>query len=343
MPSSTINFFRMPGEWVPHTALWLAWPHDEITFPNRIEKVEQKYIEIIKAIHTSEDVKLLVLDETMKTRAEDLLKIAEVDLSKIIFFVTEYADVWLRDYGPMYVKNSETGEKAWVKWEYNAYGKFPTLLKDNEVFLRLKDTIDGKMFQPGIVMEGGSIEINGEGTLITTEQCLLNPNRNPELSREQIEQKLKNNLGVKKIIWLKNGLVNDHTDGHIDDTLKFVNANTILCGYEDDPTDPNYQILKENYEALEESTDQHDKPFNLIKLPMPHMNYEDGIKAPASYTNFYIGNKVIVASIFNDPNDQKALEIIQSYFLDKKIIGIDSRDLIYGGGGLHCITCQEPL
>ncbi len=334
--------FRMPAEWVPHKAVWLAWPHDTVTFPGKVENVEKTFIEIIKAIHEGENVKLLVLNENMEERVKNLLKSADVDLSKVIFYITTYADVWIRDYGPIFITNPETKEKAWVKWDYNAYGKFPTLLKDNEVFLSLKDKVGGRMFKPGIIMEGGSIEINGEGTLITTEQCLLNTNRNPKLDRTQIEEFLKDNIGIKKIIWLKDGLVNDHTDGHIDDMVRFVNPSTIICGYEENQNDPNFKILDENYKILENSRDQDSKPLNLIKLPMPYLNYDDGTKAPASYANFYIGNKVVLVSIFKDPNDEKALSIIQSCFPDRKVIGIDSRDLIYGGGGLHCVTCQEP-
>ena len=335
--------FTTPAEWAPHSAVWLAWPHDEITFPDRVEKVEKTFVEIIQAIHQSEPVNLLVLDERMQSRVRELLEKAEVDVSKIFFYITTYADVWLRDYGPMYIKNFTTTEKAWVKWEYNAYNKFPTLLRDNEVFLNIKYKLEGDMFKPGIVMEGGSIEINGVGALVTTEQCLLNPNRNPNLSKDKIEDYLKDYLGVSKIIWLPEGIINDHTDGHIDDVLKFVNANTILCGYEEDKNDPNFKILDENYKILENSTDQDGKPFNLIKLPMPHMDYDDGTKAPVSYANFYIGNTVVLVPTFNDSNDAKALSIIESSFPDKKIVGINCRDLIYGGGAIHCITCQEPV
>ena len=334
--------FIMPAEWEKHSAVWLAWPYDKTTFPERVEKVEQKYAEIIKALSCGEVVKLLVLDEEMKKRAESVLKKAGVEMPQVIFFVTLYADVWIRDYGPTFIKNNK--QVASVKWNYNVYGlKFPDLLKDNEVFLNLKDAVGVEMFQPSIFMEGGAIEVNGQGTLITTKQCLLNPNRNPNLNIKQTEEYLKSNLGVNNIVWLEEGLINDHTDGHVDDIVKFVNEDTILCAYEDNPSDENFVILDNNYKVLEKSLDQNGKSFNLVKLPMPHMNYADGTKAPVSYANFYIGNKVVLVPTYNDPSDATALQIISSYFKDRKTIGIDCRDIIYGGGAIHCITQQQPL
>ena len=343
--------FKMLAEWEKHSALWLAWPHDVISFGSlnakdgisdtgRLGRVEQIYISIIKNIHQSEIVKLLVLDENMKLKVTEMLQTVGVDMSRVVFYITDYADVWARDYGPMFVKQGN--KKSWVKWNYFAYGgKFPALIKDNKVFLNLVDKVEGDMIRPNIFMEGGAIEVNGDGVLITTEQCLLNSNRNPELSKSQIENILMKTLGVKKIIWLKDGLVNDHTDGHIDDLIKFVNTNTILVSYEEDTTHPNFKNLDENYKILEQATDQNGKKFNLIKIPLPHMTYTNGEPAPASYANFYIGNDVVLVPTYNDPNDQKALHLIQSYFPNRKVVGINCTDLIYGGGAIHCITQQE--
>jgi agmatine deiminase len=273
-----------------------------------------------------------------------VLAAAGVNLSKVNITITEYADVWMRDYGPIFLKNQTTNELAWVKWVYNAYGKkFPDLLKDNEVFLKLRTNIDKRMFETGIVMEGGAVELNGQGTLITTEQCLLNPNRNPRLTKEEIETYLKDFYGVKNIVWLKEGIINDHTDGHVDDCVKFVDASTIICAYEENENNPNYNILKNNYEALTKSLDQKGQPFKLIKLPMPHVNYEDGSLAPASYINFYIGNKTVLVPTFEDPNDSKALAVIQECFPERQVVGINSVELINGGGTIHCITQQQPL
>ena len=214
------------------------------------------------------------------------------------------------------------------------------MMKDNEVFNILNP--DGKKFIAKMILEGGSIEVNGAGVLLTTEQTLLNPNRNPDLNKKQIENYLSDYLGASKIIWLKKGLVNDHTDGHIDDVAKFVSSNKILCAYEDNVEDENFKILNDNYQILKNSTDQNGRPFELIKLPMPHMKYDDGLKAPVSYCNFYIGNSVILAPIFNDPNDAKALAIIQSCFPERKVVAIDCSEIIYGGGAIHCMTKQQP-
>ncbi len=342
--------FVMPAEWEKHSAVWLAWPYDETTFPKRMPIAEAVFVEMIKAIYKSEIVKLLVLNDKMKNRAGALLEKAGVDIEKINFIITKFADVWTRDYGPIFLVNRPKESLAWIKWEYNAYGKsrdpyFTPVLIDKDVFNNI--ILPGKKFTPGIVLEGGAIEVNGKGTLITTEQCLLNPNRNPKLDRQQIENYLNDYLGTSKIIWLKNGLVNDHTDGHIDDIAKFVNPTTILCSYEEDENDENFKILDDNYKTLEQTTDQDGKKFNLIKLPMPHMFYDDGEnhknqKAPVSYCNFYIGNNVVLAPKFNDPNDAKALKIIQSCFPNRKVVSINCSEIIYGGGTIHCMTQQEP-
>jgi len=337
--------FIMPAEWSMHSATWLAWPYDETTFPKRVPIAEAVFVEMIKASYESETVKLLVLNDEMKNHASALLQKAGIDIGKINFIITRFADVWTRDYGPTFLINRQEKTLASVKWEYNAYGKandpyFTPVLIDKDIFNNI--ILPGQKFIPGIVMEGGSIEVNGKGTLITTEQCLLNKNRNPELDKQKIENYLNDYLGTSKIIWLKKGLVNDHTDGHIDDIAKFVSSATILCSYEEDKSDENFEILDDNYKTLERATDQDGNKFNLIKLPMPHMLYDDGTKAPVSYCNFYITNGVVLAPKFNDPNDAKALQIIQSCFPDRKVVGIDCSEVIYGGGTIHCMTQQEP-
>lgn len=342
--------FIMPAEWEAHEAVWLAWPYDLITFPPRhIEKVEERYAEIIKLLAESELVLLLVKNGEMEQKVYQGLKQKGVNLSRLTFHITDYADVWLRDYGPMFIVDFQEKKIAWIKWQYNAYNKkFPALLKDNQVFYNLKNKIKAPMLEGGMVLEGGSIEQNGEGTIITTEQCLLNSGRNPDLSKEQIENNLKTFLGASNIIWLKRGLLNDHTDGHVDDIIKFVSSDTILCAYEENEKEENHQILKKNFEDLQKVLDQNGKPFKLLKLPVPHLQYgqnkpfEAGNKAPASYTNFYIGNTTILVPTYNDPSDEKALKIIQSCFPNRKVAGIDCRDLIYGGGGMHCISQQQP-
>ncbi len=335
----------MPAEWEKHSAVWLAWPHDEVTFPGgKLKRVEKTYIEILKNISQFEDVELLVLDNKTKTRIEKMLTKAEVKLSKISFHITDYADVWIRDFGPTFIINKQDHELAWIKWHYNAYGnKFPELLKDNEVFFNLRRDVDKRMFEPGVIMEGGAIETNGQGVLITTEQCLLNKNRNPQLNKNETEKYLNKFVSAKKVIWLKQGLMGDHTDGHIDELARFVSPNKIVCAYEENTADENYKALEENFQTLAKVTNLEDKPFEIVKLPMPHMKYKDGTTAPVSYCNFYIGNGIVLAATFKDPSDAKALEILQSCFPDHKIVGIDCSDIIYGGGAIHCITQQQPL
>lgn len=350
----------MPAEWELHSAVWLAWPHDITTFTQGINKAEKTFCDIIKAMEGSEKVELIVLDNIMQSRAEEMLKNSGVDLANVNFHRVVYTDVWTRDYAPIFLKKD-----VWTKWQYNVYGKanddpiyWTPLAKDNDVFNKI--ALPGKKFEPGIVLEGGAVDVNGQGTLLTTEQCLLNPNRNPNLNKTQIEQYLKDFLGVSKIIWLKRGLANDHTDGHIDDIARFVAPNKIVCAYENNETDENYSSLKDNFEILKNSTDQDGNPFEIIKLPMPHMWYEKGHtvhsatdsasklqrgepeKAAVSFANFYIGNKVILVPVFSDQNDSSALQTLQSCFPGRETIGINCGNIIYGGGTIHCMTQQQP-
>lgn len=334
------NHFLMPAEWEKHSAVWLAWPIDKDFYGERLEGVEKVYIQIISLLHKDEIVKLLVLNEEEEGRISGILKNSGIDLSRIIFFHADYQDIWVRDYGPTFVKKGS--ELSYIKWRYDGYGeKFPELFKDNEVFLSLKDKVSGNMIEAKIPVEGGAIDANGLGTFLTTRECLIE-SRNIGKSPEEIENLLREFVGATKLIWLNKGLVNDHTDGHIDEVARFVGPSKILCAYEDDSRDENFERLSENFKVLEEATDQAGKKFEVIKLPMPHMNYEDGTKAPVSYANFYIGNNTVLASIFSDENDEKALSVLQSCFPNKRVVGIDCRDLIYGGGALHCITQQEP-
>ncbi len=337
----------MPAEWEEHQATWLAWPNDADYFGDRIENIKKIYLEIIFNLHKNEVVKLLVLNENEEYKIKILMKERGIDLAKIIFFQAKYVDVWMRDYGPIFVKKDN--ELSWVKFNYDGYGgKFSELLPDNDIFLTLKDKIKLEMFRSEMVLEGGAIDSNGIGAILTTKECLLK-NRNLEKSGKDNNDILKEYLGATNIIWLENGLVNDHTDGHVDEVARFVGPNKILCAYEDDINNENYKRLNENYEILQNSKDQNGNAFDIIKLPMPHMKYDEGEKdfhgkqAPASYTNFYIANQVVLVSVFNDQNDEVALGIIKSCFPDREVVGINATDLIYGGGAIHCITEQEPL
>jgi agmatine deiminase len=334
--------FKMPAEWQRHDAIWLAWPYDPTTFPDRVERVEATYVQIVKEIHESEYVNLFVTDEVTKKKATQLFREDKIDISKVHFYIFNYADVWFRDYGPIFVRNSRH-ELAMIHWDFNSWGeKYETLLKDKAVPAVINERMAIRCFRPGIVLEGGSIDVNGEGTLLTTEQCLLNSNRNPTLNKQKIEAYLTEFLGVRHFIWLKHGILGDDTDGHIDDLARFVNPTTIVCAFEDNQDDADYEALKENYDLLRKSVDQDGKPLRIIKLPMPKAVDEEGCRLPASYTNFYIGNTKVLVPVFDHPNDPKALGILQELFPTRKVMGICCKDLVYGFGTLHCISQQQP-
>jgi len=334
--------YRVPAEWDKQSATWLAWPYDTITFPQRVSAVEKIYYQIIKALSEHELIKLLVTTEQVKEKVTEQLEANGVNITQIKFYVTDYADVWVRDYGPTFLLNQQ-GKPAWVKWRYNAYGnKFPDLLKDNLVFNNLTEQIKATLFTAPLVMEGGAIEPNGQGLVLTTEQCLLSPSRNPNLTRQQTEQLLKDYLGANKIIWLKQGLYNDHTDGHIDEVARFVNPTTVVLAWTDNINNPNYQNLRDNLNILQQQNTLSGEPLNIIKLPLPEVYYDNNQLAPASYANFYLANKTVLIPQFGQATDLTAAKIIADYFPKRTIIGLNCLDLLYGGGGLHCITQPEP-
>jgi agmatine deiminase len=270
-----------------------------------------------------------------------------VDLHKIRFHLASYADVWFRDYGPTFVVNRDKATAddrvAAVNWIFNAWGeKYPELMDDTKIAGIINHDLKMELFLPGVVLEGGSIDVNGCGTVLTTEQCLLNRNRNPMLRKDEIEVYLREFLGVRKVIWLKEGIAGDDTDGHVDDIARFVDPCTVLCAFEEDPDDENYLPLKNNYELLCRETDQDGHPLNVIKLPMPGVVGTER-RLPASYANFYIGNEAVMVPIFGHKNDQKALEIIKGVFPDREVVGINCREMVHGLGTIHCISQQQPL
>ncbi|MGI0082398.1 MAG: agmatine deiminase family protein [Nitrosopumilaceae archaeon] len=339
--------YLMPAEWERHDSTWLAWPHEPLTFPSRVKKVENAYLKMILALHKNEQVNLFVTDLKMKEKVTKLLKQKGVDLSKINFYVWNYADVWFRDYGPVFVVNKEKKQLAFVHWIFNAWGgKYTELAKDTHIPNIISNRLQLANFRPGIVLEGGSVDVNGKGTLLTTEQCLLNKNRNPHLSKVEIEKYLIDYFGVSNIIWLKGGVAGDDTDGHIDNLARFANPKTVLCAYEEDENDENYSILKENYEILLKSTDQDGNKLKVIKVPMPpaiHSNVRgEKTRLPVSYLNFYVANKAVLVPTYGHKNDKTALRIIQRVFPGRKVIGIDCRDLVYGMGAIHCVMQQQP-
>jgi len=340
--------FSMPAEWETHDSTWLAWPHDPVTFPDRVDKVENIYLQMIAVLSKNENVNLFVTSLKMKERVSELCTKKGIDLQKINFYIHDYADVWFRDYGPIFVLNKEKKQLAFVHWIFNAWGrKYTDLIRDTQIPNVISNRLQINNFKPGIVLEGGSVDVNGKGTILTTEQCLLNKNRNPNLSRVELEKYLMNYFGARHIIWLKDGVSGDDTDGHIDNLARFTDPETVLCAFEEDENDENYSVLKENYEILLRSTDQDGKKLNVIKVPVPpairSTVRDEKTRLPASYLNFYVANKVVLVPTYKHKNDRRALKIIQKQFPGRKVIGIDCTDLIYGMGAIHCIMQQQPL
>ncbi|MDP2797246.1 MAG: agmatine deiminase family protein [Methanoregula sp.] len=334
--------FHMPAEWEPHHAVWLSWPHNNNTFFD-LSAVEEAYYEFIRAVHTSERVELFVPTAVIHRKVRARLREAGADLSRITLHTSEYSDVWIRDYGPTFLVNRALQKIAIVHWDFNAWGgKYENQIRDGRIPLTMNRRLSLPIFTPGIVLEGGSIDVNGKGTVLTTRACLLNPNRNPGLSADQIEERLKEYLGVEKVIWLNDGIVGDDTDGHIDDIARFVGPSTVVCAYEMDIADANYPALHDNYEILRQSCDQSGQPLTVVKLPMPAPVMDGDERYPASYTNFYIGNSVVIVPVFKDPHDAEALKIIRNLFPEREVIGINARTMVEGFGTFHCGTQQQP-
>jgi agmatine deiminase len=338
--------FRMPAEWHPHEATWLTWPKDPETWPDRVTQVEEIYLDMLAALTPHEIVNLLVDDG--ETERAIRARVSAATAAQIHFHHIETVDSWIRDYGPNFLVG-QNGECAFNDWIFNAWGdKYEELKKDDSVPRRLETFLKLKRFSPGIVMEGGSIEVNGDGCVLTTEQCLLNRNRNPELSREQIEQYLKDFLGVRKVLWLGEGIVGDDTDGHIDDIARFVAPNVIVCALEDDPQDANYELLQDNLVRLRSMTDAEGRPFEIVTLPMPGIvggtstSTRDLDRLPASYANFYIANNVVLAPVFGHTNDRRAVETLQRVFPARQVVPINCEPLVWGMGTIHCVTQQQP-
>ena len=338
--------YRMPAEWEPHAATWLTWPRREgISFPDKYDTVPPVYAVLIREISEVEEVNINVWSADMERSVRELLEKLKTPLANVRFHHFPAYEPWCRDHGPIFLVREGAGrhERAVVDWGYNAWGnKYPPYDLDDAIPQHVAKLRQLPLFSPGIVMEGGSIEINGRGTLLTTEACLLNPNRNPHLSKSEIEQYLRDYLGVTNILWLGEGIVGDDTDGHIDDLSRFVNPSTIATVVEDDSQDENYGVLQENLKRLKTVRDQEGNPFRIVELPMPGRIEYQGQRLPASYANFYIVNRKVLLPTYRHANDTKAVEVLQREFQDRKVIGIDSTELIWGLGSFHCITQQEP-
>ncbi len=343
----------MPAEWEPHEATWLTWPTNKITWPGPLlKRVEEIYLEMMRGLLPGEKVNLLVSDEKTAKSIFRRLSVKKSDAARLVFHKVKTVDVWIRDYGPIFVREEGRGKReegrAFTKWIFNAWGgKYSDLARDTKVVDKVAYFKKFKRFDPGIILEGGSIDVNGRGTLLTTEQCLLNANRNPQLSRHGIEKYLEKYLGIQKTIWLKEGIEADDTDGHVDDITRFAGPRTILTAVEPDPNDKNHAYLEENLEILKHATDQDGKKFNIIPLPMPGVvgpprSDYDHNRLPASYANFYIGNHAVLVPVYSHKNDRAALKVIRKAFPSRKVLGIECSALVYGLGSIHCVTQQQP-
>ena len=334
--------FSMPAEWTKHESTWLSWPKNPLTFPPKIvSKVEAAYVEMIKALAPGERVDLLVDDDKAEEHVRSMFSAKNVAFHKI-----KSADVWMRDYGPIFVKRAQgrRPEVAATKWEFNAWGnKYDDLLADNATGLEVALSTGLRVFETRVVLEGGSVDVNGRGTLLTSEQCLLNKNRNPRLGKPQLEELLRDYLGTTSVVWLERGVAGDDTDGHIDDIARFVDENTVVCMAEQDSGDVNHAVLKRNQEVLSGHKDEDGRRLEVVTLSMPREVDGDDGRLPASYANFYIGNSAVLVPVFGDARrDSAALETLSEYFSGRKVVPVDSRELVYGFGGIHCVTQQQP-
>jgi agmatine deiminase len=338
--------YYFPAEFAPQAATWLSWPHKEASWPGKINNIFPFYSQFVKELASGQKVCINVNDEAMKNFALGHLQNAGVDLNKVEFFFHPTNDAWCRDHGPAFLINPNAPEhkKVIVDWDYNAWGnKYPPYDLDDVIPTLIGKQYNIPVFYPKIVMEGGSVEFNGKGTIMTSTACLLNPNRNPHLNQQQIEKYLCDYYGAEQILWIDDGIVGDDTDGHIDDTVRFTNEDTVLAVVEENKSDENYQLLQHNLKQLQQMRLLNGKQLNIIELPMPDAVSYDDQRLPASYANFYIANHAVIVPVFNCAKDDKALQIIQSCFPGRKVIGIDSTEIIWGLGSFHCMSQQEPV
>jgi len=360
--------YRMPAEWEPHQATWLAWPHNAEDWPGKFQPIPWVYAEIVRHLARFEDVHILVNDAAAEKRARGILKRAGANLARVHFHHWKTDRVWTRDSGPIFIQKAAHGSAhahapdaaaavsesvAITNWKFNAWAKYPNWHHDDRLpacvaeDLRLPmwtPIIDTPQGQHRIVLEGGSIDVNGAGTLITTEECLLSEvqQRNPGVSREQLESAFRDCLGIEQVLWMNRGIAGDDTHGHVDDITRFVSPSTILTVVESNRDDENHLPLAENLERLRSARDISGKPFNIREMPMPAPVVFEGQRLPASYANFYIANKLVLVPTFNQTADRRALNIIAELFPSREVVGIYCGDLIWGLGALHCMTQQQP-
>jgi agmatine deiminase len=336
--------YYFPAEFATHEATWLSWPHKEASWPGKIDTIYTPYCNFIKELTKGEIVRINVNTTAMKAFAMLHLQEAGVDPDKVEFFMHPTNDAWCRDHGPAFIINPKAKDKkAIIDWDYNAWGnKYPPFDLDDVIPTLIGKEFKLPVFYPKIVMEGGSVEFNGKGTILTSRACLLNKNRNPHLTQTEIEKYLCDYYGAEQILWVDEGIIGDDTDGHIDDTVRFVNTDTVITVVEGKKTDENYEILQTNLKQLKEMRLINGKQLNIVELPMPDAVIYEDQRLPASYANFYIANQSVIVPTFRCNKDDKALDIIQTCFKDRQVIGINSTDIIWGLGSFHCMSQQEP-
>tara|TARA_B100001029_G_C15056885_1_gene455099 strand:- start:426 stop:1472 length:1047 start_codon:yes stop_codon:yes gene_type:complete len=341
------SIYRMPAEWEKQKSTWIAWPHNKSDWPNKFRLIPDVFAEIISQISKVQKVNIIV--ENIKSRKNiiSFLKNYNVNNKNLKFIRCKTDRVWLRDSFPLFIKD-KNNKKVLLNWEFNAWAKYKNFKKDNAIYNKIKKISNLKTIKPilkkrKIVLEGGSIDIDGKGTLLTTKECLLSKSqeRNPGFKKKEYELIFNKYLGVKKVLWLNKGIVGDDTHGHIDDIARFVNEKKIFIAYENNKKDINYKNLKENFKIINKMNKK--KKFKIIKLPMPDPKFFEGIRVPASYLNFYIANKIVLVPVFKDKKDKKVLKIFRKHFHKRKIIPIDCSILIWGLGAIHCMTQQEPI
>ena len=343
--------FRMPAEWEPHEATWIGWPHNRTDWPGKFSTIPWVYAEIVRKLTPGEIVRIIVDSETHEAQARRVLSRAGVDLSRVEFFRFPTNRGWTRDFGPIFVKrDAQQSEVAIVRFRFNAWAKYEDWKKDNRVTKRAARAIDVRLFRAhlnksDVVLEGGAIEVNGRGTLIVTEECLLDQTvqtRNPDVSRQDIESVFRDYLGVTNVLWLARGIEGDDTHGHVDDLCRFVNISTVVICQEENAADYNHAVLEENLDRLRSMKLEDGSKLDVVPIPMPAPLIFRGQRLPASYANFYIGNSAVLVPTFNDPNDRVALGILSELITDRPVVGIHAVDLVWGLGTLHCLTQQQP-
>lgn len=332
--------YRWPAEWEPHAATWLSWPHNRETWPGSFDAIPPQFAEFVRAVAEFEPVNILAGGDAVMADAKSHVG----DVDNVTLHDIETNDAWARDHGPIFLSGPKDEPPALVDWQYNAWGsKYPPFDKDNAVPRQIAEKLGRRRFVSDLVLEGGAIDGNGSGMIVTTESCLLNPNRNPGKTRQAVEQHLADYCSARKVVWLSGGeIAGDDTDGHVDQLARFVNSTTIVAAAESDPNDENYTALSANFQQLQAMTDQDGRPLEIIGLPMPRPRYFREQRLPASYLNFYIANGVIIVPLYDDPNDSIVMQKLADLFPNHKTRGLLAVDLVWGLGAFHCLSQQEP-